>query len=149
MLTGCGYTSRSLLDQNVRSVYIKIFDNETFRRDLEFDLTKAIKEEILLRTKLRIVDKKHADSILFGVIKAISESVLIESPDAVVIESSVSVTVHFSWVVQRTGRPIIDKNEGSASATFIARRNEDVRTGEIQAFVDVARKIINLMERTW
>lgn len=149
MLSGCGYTSRSLLDQNVRNVYIKIFDNETFRRDLEFDLTKAIKEEILFRTKLRIVDKKHADSILFGALTAVSESVLIESPDAEVIESSVSVSVNFSWVDQRTGRPLIDKNEVSASAEFIARRNEDVRTGEIEAFVDVARKIVNLMERTW
>ncbi len=149
LLAGCGYTSRSLLNQNVRSVYIKVFDNETFRRDLEFDLTKAIKEEILFRTKLKIVDKKHADTILFGVINAISESVLIESPDAEVIESSVSVSVNFSWVDQRTGRALIDSAGVSASATFIASRNEDVRTGEIQAFVDVSRKIINLMERTW
>ncbi len=149
LLSGCGYTSRSLLEQNVRSIYIKIFDNETFRRDLEFDLTKAIKEEILLRTRLKIVDKKYADSILFGSIMTVRERVLIESPDAEVIESSVSATVLFSWTDQRTGRAIIDKHKVKASADFIATRNEDVRIGEIKAFVNAARKIVNLMERDW
>lgn len=149
LLSGCGYTSRSLLEQNVRSIYIKIFDNETFRRDLEFDLTKAIKEEILLRTRLKIVDKKYADSILFGSIETVTERVLIESPDAEVIESSVSTTVRFSWTDQRTGRAIIDKYKVAASAEFIATRNEDVKTGEIKSFVNVARKIVNLMEKDW
>ncbi len=149
LLSGCGYTSRSLLEQNVRSIYIKIFDNETFRRDLEFDLTKAIKEEILLRTRLKIVDKKHADSILFGSIVSVRERVLIESPDAEVIESSVSTAVRFSWTDQRTGRAIIDKYKVKASAEFIATKNEDVKTGEIKSFVNVARKIVNLMERDW
>jgi outer membrane lipopolysaccharide assembly protein LptE/RlpB len=123
LLSGCGYTSRSLLEQNVRSIYIKIFDNETFRRDLEFDLTKAIKEEILMRTRLKIVDKKHADSILFGSIETVTERVLIESPEAEVIESSVSTTVRFSWTDQRTGRAVIDKYLVSASAEFIATKN--------------------------
>ena len=149
LLSGCGYTSRSLLEQNVRSIYIKIFDNETFRRDLEFDLTKAIKEEILMRTRLKIVDKKHADSILFGSIETVTERVLIESPEAEVIESSVSTTVRFSWTDQRTGRAVIDKSLVSASAEFIATKNEDVETGEIKAFVNIARKIVNLMERDW
>ena len=149
LLSGCGYTSRSLLEQNVRSIYIKIFDNETFRRDLEFDLTKAIKEEILLRTRLKIVDKKHADSILFGSIVTVRERVLIESPDAEVIESSVSTTVRFSWTDQRTGRAIIDKSKVAASGEFIVTRNEDVKIGEIKSFVNVARKIVNLMEKDW
>ncbi|MCP4365086.1 MAG: LptE family protein [Planctomycetes bacterium] len=149
LLSGCGYTSRSLLEQNVRSIYIKIFDNETFRRDLEFDLTKAIKEEILLRTRLKVVDKKHADSILFGSIETVTERVLIESPDAEVIESSVSTTVRFSWTDQRTGRAIIDKHKVAASAEFIVTKNEDVGIGEQKAFVNVARKIVNLMERDW
>ncbi|OHC04546.1 MAG: hypothetical protein A3G17_01910 [Planctomycetes bacterium RIFCSPLOWO2_12_FULL_50_35] len=148
-MASCGYTSRSLIDQNVQSVYVPIFDNDTFRRDLEYDLTKAIKEEILFRTQLKIVDEKHADTILTGILKDVQENVLIENPDAVTIESRVNVFVQFSWLDQRTGRILIDKQNVAASAEFIATRNEDVRTGEIEAFVNTARKIINLMERKW
>ncbi|HHT9134835.1 MAG TPA: LPS assembly lipoprotein LptE [Candidatus Avalokitesvara rifleensis] len=126
-----------------------IFDNDTFRRDLEYDLTKAIKEEILFRTQLKIVDEKHADTILTGILKDVQENVLIENPDAVTIESRVNVFVQFSWLDQRTGRILIDKQNVAASAEFIATRNEDVRSGEIEAFVNTARKIINLMERKW
>lgn len=148
-MASCGYTSRSLIDQNVQSVYVPIFDNDTFRRDLEYDLTKAIKEEILFRTQLKIVDEKHADTILTGILKDVQENVLIENPDAVTIESRVNVFVQFSWLDQRTGRILIDKQNVAASAEFIATRNEDVRSGEIEAFVNTARKIINLMERKW
>ena len=148
-LASCGYTSRSLIDQNVQSVYVPIFDNDTFRRDLEYDLTKAIKEEILFRTQLKIVDEKHADTILTGTLRDVQENVLIENPDAVTVESRVNVFVQFSWLDQRTGRILIDKQNVAASAEFIATRNEDVRTGETEAFVNAARKIINLMERKW
>lgn len=148
-MASCGYTSRSLIDQNVQSVYVPIFDNDTFRRDLEYDLTKAIKEEILFRTQLKIVDEKHADTILTGTLRDVQENVLIENPDAVTVESRVNVFVQFSWLDQRTGRILIDKQNVAASAEFIATRNEDVRTGETEAFVNAARKIINLMERKW
>lgn len=148
-LASCGYTSRSLIDQNVQSVYVPIFDNDTFRRDLEYDLTKAIKEEILFKTQLKIVDEKHADTILTGTLRDVQENVLIENPDAVTVESRVSVFVQFSWLDQRTGRILIDKQNVAAAAEFIATRNEDIRTGEIEAFVNAARKIINLMERKW
>lgn len=148
-MVSCGYTSRSLIDQNVQSVYVPIFDNDTFRRDLEYELTKAIKEEILFRTQLKIVDEKHADTILTGILKDVQENVLIENPDAVTVESRINVFVQFSWLDQRTGRILIDKQNVSAAAEFIATRNEDVRTGEIEAFVNAARKIINLMERKW
>jgi len=148
-MASCGYTSPSLIDQNVQSVYVPIFDNDTFRRDLEYDLTKAIKEEILFGTQLKIVDEKHADTILTGILKDVQENVLIENPDAVTVESRVNVFVQFSWLDQRTGRILIDKQNVAASAEFIATRNEDIRTGEIEAFVNTARKIINLMERKW
>lgn len=149
VLVGCGYTSRSLLEQNVRSIYVPIFDNETFRRGLEFELTKAVKEEILFKTRLKLEDKDRADTVLLGKITDVKERVLIENPDAEVVESSVTIYVNFSLKDQRTGRMIIKETNVSTTAEFIARRNEDVKIGEVEAFVDIAEKIINLMEEKW
>lgn len=148
-VAGCGYTSRSLIESNIRSIYVDIFDNETFRRGLEFDLTRAVKEEILFRTKLQIVDRKRADTVIFGKIIDVQENVLIENPDAEVVESRVTVYVDVLWVDRRTGRVLMDQKNVSAAAEFIATRNEDVKTGEIEAFVELAEKIVNLMEERW
>ncbi len=148
-ITACGYTSRSLLQQNVNTIYVPIFNNQTFRRGLEYDLTSAIKNEILFKTRLKIVEKDHADTILYGEIADVKESVLIEDRRANISESSMIIIVNFSWVDRRTGRKIVEKKNIQQRAEFIPRRKEDEGTAAREAFVDLAEKIINLMEERW
>ncbi len=57
VISGCGYTTKSLISHRIDSVYIPIFGNDTFRSGLEFDLTTALKDEIMSKTKLRIARK--------------------------------------------------------------------------------------------
>lgn len=137
------------MQQNVHTIYVPIFDNKTFRRGLEFDLTNAIKNEILFKTRLKIVDKGHADSALYGEIADVQESVLIEDPEANITESSVTLIVNFSWVDLRTGRTLVERKNIQQRAEFIPRRKEDEGTAEREAFVDMAERIINLMEERW
>ena len=66
LISGCGYTTKSLISRKINSIYIPIFENDTFRRGLEFDLTSAVKDEIMSKTKLRILQKDSADTILTG-----------------------------------------------------------------------------------
>lgn len=146
---GCGYTSKSLLPQNVNSVYVSIFDNKTFRRGLEFDLTNAIKNEVLFKTRLKLADKDHADSALYGKIRDVRGHVLIENPDAQVVETAVTIFVEFSWVDLRTGRPIVNKLGVTQQGEFKATRQEDEKFAEDKAFVDLAERIVNLMEEAW
>lgn len=148
-LMGCGYTSKSLLPQNVNSVYVPIFDNKTFRRGLEFDLTNAIKNEILFKTRLKLADKDHADSALYGKIRDVRGHVLIENPDAQVVETAVTIFVEFSWVDLRTGRTIVNKMGVTQQGEFKATRQEDEKFAEDKAFVDLAERIVNLMEEAW
>lgn len=146
---GCGYTSKSLLPQNVNSVYVSIFDNKTFRRGLEFDLTNAIKNEVLFKTRLKLADKDHADSALYGKIHDVKGHVLIENPDAQVVETAVTIFVEFSWVDLRTGRTIVDKMGVTQQGEFKATRQEDEKFAEDKAFVDLAERVVNLMEEAW
>jgi len=76
LIAGCGYSTAPVLKENVSSVYIPIFDNRTFRRGLEYELTEAIRDQILYKTDLKIADKDRADSILTGEILDFRESVL-------------------------------------------------------------------------
>jgi hypothetical protein len=66
LLAGClgGYSSQPLYSQDVKSIYVEMFDNTTFRRDLEYDLTDAIAKRIDAETPYKIVsDRSRADTV--------------------------------------------------------------------------------------
>lgn len=146
---GCGYSSKSLLRSNVRSIYIPIFDNNTFRRGYEFDITKAVRDQILLRTRLNIVDKDEADSILLGKITSVDENMLIGDTKDNIVESRVFVAVEIRWVDKRTGRTIVERKNIKRPAEFIVRRNETLSSSSSEAFVKVAQGIVEAMEEDW
>lgn len=145
----CGYSSKSLLRSNVRSIYVPIFDNNTFRRGYEFDLTKAVRDQILLRTRLNMVDKDEADSILIGKITGVDENVLIEDRKDNIVESRVSVTIDIRWVDRRTGRTIVERRNIKRPTEFIVLRNETLTSSSNEAFVKVAQSIVDAMEEDW
>ncbi|HHT9152163.1 MAG TPA: LPS assembly lipoprotein LptE [Candidatus Hypogeohydataceae bacterium YC40] len=152
IVAACGYTSRSLLKQNVNTIYIPIFENQSYRRGLEFDMTNAFKNEILFKTRLKVVDKDRADSIFYGIITDVKESVLIEDFQANIAQSSVIVFMNFKWVDRRTGRIIVEKQNIQQRAEFSPRRvvgKEDIGTAERKAFVYLAERLKQLMEEGW
>ncbi|MCF6156742.1 MAG: hypothetical protein E3K36_16235 [Candidatus Brocadia sp.] len=148
-IVSCGYSSKSLLRSNVRSIYIPIFDNNTFRRGYEFDLTKAVRDQLLLRTRLNIVDKDEADSILFGRITGVDENVLIEDREDNIVESRVTVSIEIRWVDKRTGRTIVERRNIKRPTEFIVRRSETLTSSGNEAFVKVAQSIVDAMEEDW
>lgn len=148
-LHGCGYSSRSILKQNVDNVYVPIFDNKTFRRGLEFGLTKAIKNEIMFKTPLKIVDKDHADSLLRGEIMDFKENVMTVDSDDNIVESRIAIVVDFTWTDIRTGRIILEKKGVIAPTEFIVRRGETIETAQNESFTDLAERIVDFMHERW
>ena len=51
-----GYTTRPNYNPDIRTVYVPIFQNVTYARGLEFDLTRAVIREIEAKTPFRVVD---------------------------------------------------------------------------------------------
>ena len=149
VLSGCGYSTRSLLRQDVESIYIPIFDNDTFRRGLEFKLTKSVKDEILFRTKIKIVDREDADAVLYGKIADVKEREISENIADDIVEGSITLFLDIKLVDARTGRNIMEKKGLQWKTEYIGRRGEAVSTAENEAFVDIAERIVNLMEEDW
>ncbi|MBI4008584.1 MAG: LptE family protein [Candidatus Brocadiales bacterium] len=135
--------------RDLEGIHVPIFDNDTFRRGLEFGLTKAVKDEILFRTRLKIVDKEDADAILYGKIADVQENVLSENIADDIVEGSVTVLLDIKLVDARTGRNVIEKKGLQWKTEYIGRRGEAVSTAENEAFVDIAERIVNLMEEDW
>jgi len=144
-----GYTSKPLGPADVRSVHLPVFDNRTFRRGLEFQLTEAIKTELLHKSDLRIVDRDVADTELTGEIVDVRENVLLEDLNDDVVETSITVTVDVIWRDRRSGRVLLDRRGVSDTAELIALRGENVGTATEEAFRDLAERIVELLEEDW
>src|SRR3974377_1913889 len=75
--TVLGYTTKPNYDPCIKTVYVPIFENKTFHRGLEFDLTKAVTKEIEWKTPFKVVsDRSKADTELTGSIAAYNKNIL-------------------------------------------------------------------------
>ena len=148
-LAGCGYTTKPLTPDNVRTIYVPIFDNRTFRRGLEFQLTQAVKTEILYKSDLRIASRASADTELIGEIVEVRENVLMEDLHDDIVETGVTITVDIVWRDRRTNRILLEHKDISDTAEFIVTRGESIGTATEEAFRDLAERIVSLLQEDW
>jgi serine/threonine-protein kinase RIO1 len=149
LASGCGYSQKSLISRKINSIYIPIFDNATFRRGLEFELTKAVKDEIMSRTSLRIVQKDSADTILSGSIRDVKENVLTQNSRDNIVESQVKIYADITLSDRRTERVLISRSNLNGAAEFITGRGENVQSGIEEGIANLAKVIVNNLEEEW
>jgi len=142
----CGYSTRSLIRDDIESVVVEVFDNKTFRRGLERELSTAVLEEIKRHSGLRIADRRSADSILTGELLEVDESVVTKTEDDEIVLKRITVSVRFRWTDRLTGRDIIPPRTVKGSGRFVARLGETPLGG---AFRDVAERIVESMHQSW
>ncbi len=92
---GCGYSLGYRAPSSVTSVAVPMFHNATFplRRELEFALTSATREQIQTRTSMVLVDSDEADMVVQGTIRDFDERVVAEGRNDEKLESRVLITV--------------------------------------------------------
>jgi hypothetical protein len=149
LASGCGYSQKSLISRKINSIYIPVFDNSTFRRGLEFELTKAVKDEIMSKTNLRIVQKDSADTILYGTIKSVTEGILTQDVTDNIVESRLTIHVDIKLVDRRTDRTLIKKNNLKNSAEFIVKRGETIDSAAEEGLLALAKVIVYHLEDKW
>src|SRR4051812_4723943 len=72
-----GYTTKPNYDTCIKTIYVPIFENKTFKRGMEFDLTRAVVREIEWKTPYKVVsDPSKADTELTGTIIAFNKNIL-------------------------------------------------------------------------
>ena len=154
-LCGCagrwGYSNDSLFPENVRSVCLKMFDNQSFRRGIEYDLSDALAKRIELETPYKIVsDAGRADTVISGQIISISEFALSTDREiGSVLEKEVELQAVVDWKNLKTGQLLIDHQEVRAAASYSPYQMQDFKYASSLAANNLARKIVELMERKW
>ncbi|MDR4499490.1 MAG: LPS assembly lipoprotein LptE [Candidatus Scalindua sp.] len=149
MVCGCGYSTKSLIIRDVETIYVPVFENNTFRRDLEFDLTKAVKDEVLSKTSLRIVKKDDADTVLYGTINNLNEAILTQNTGDNIVENQITLFVDFKLIDMRTGKTLVERKDISQLAEYVIARGETLDSAYEEGVTDMAETIVNLIEEKW
>jgi len=104
-----GYTTRPNYDCSIHTVRVPIFQNRTFAKGLEFDLTRAVVRAIELQTPYKVVGADvDADTELSGTIIAFTKGTLNVSPLNEIREQETNLVVELSWRNLRTGEILTD-----------------------------------------
>lgn len=128
---------------------VGIFQNDTFYRGLEFELTRALVQEIERRTHLKVVERERADTLLTGTITEVYERVLVEDQADQPTEKQITIVINFRWEDLRSGEVIVSRNNFRQTAEYIIPAGETLITARSEAFADVAERIVEQMEGGW
>ncbi len=149
---GCtGYSNKSLFPEDVGSVYVEMFDNKSFWRGVEYELTDALAKRIESETPYKIISSRdRADTIISGHIESIDESWLsTERQTGRPMEKEVELRAVINWKNLKTGELLIDNKSVSASASYSEWQEQGFRYGSTLAANRLAQRIVELMEKEW
>jgi hypothetical protein len=146
-----GYSNESLFPEDIRSVCLEMFDNQTFRRGVEYELSDALAKRIEVDTPYKIVsDSDRADSVISGQIASIRQSALsTDRETGSVLEREVEIRAVVNWKNLKTGQLMIDHVKVSASASYSTYQQQDFKYASTLAANNLARRIVEMMERKW
>lgn len=130
---------------------VPLFENQTLRRGVEHDLTRAVRREVLETTPLQLAHEADAPAVLRGVITQIDEQVLLAGPAEEVLEGGLQVTVRFG--VYRGDTLLVGEDsdgdgapDGEVQLTGFAEydtaRGESRVTATAEALVDLAEMVV-------
>ena len=135
----------------VKTVFVS-FRTQTFRRDLEKQLTEAVLKEISLRSPYKIVgNPKDADSLLKGMITFGDKNLIVEAPTNLPRELSATMTVQVTWThnppndIEKTRLPTVV----TETANFVPEVGESTLSAYNHVIQALAKQIVDMMEQPW
>jgi len=154
-LCGCeqlsGYSNESLFPEDISSVCVEMFENQSFWRDVEYELTDALAKRIEAQSPYKIISSTdRADTVISGQIVSIDEAALsTERQTGRALEKQVELTAVVNWKNLKTGQLLIENQSVSASASYSQWQNQGFRYGASLVANKLAVKIVELMEKKW
>jgi len=154
LLGGCGYTTDSPFPDDVRTINVPIVKRGSgvFRRDIEFELTEALKKRLQLDTPYRFADRGEADTELTVDIHSISQQILYWNTDTgVPREMAVTFDVSFRWEDLRTGETRARRDHMRVMVTRIndSPFNQTFFQSQEEVVNQVAKRIVEQLESDW
>lgn len=147
-----GYSTATTFPAGYRTVAVPIFENDTFDRDIEFELADALVKEIEQRTPYKVTASSRADTVLRGRIVEVKRDQISKSRRTGLGEEVIlSVTVDFEWVDARSGQVIESRRGFTANSLFVPSQphSEPQDYAVFAAAQRLAKDIVAEMRADW
>ncbi len=153
LLAGCHFYqfgNQSLFRPDVQTIYVDMFEADTYRKFLGQRLTEAVVKEIELNTPLRITERALAQSVLRGRLvrerKRVVGETINDDPRTLQIDYLVEVT----WT-DNAGTPLMERQllRLNRSIDFIPEGGQSLTTAEQELIRRLARQIVQQLEMSW
>lgn len=147
-----GYSFRSTHPDNVRTISVPIFENGTYTRGVEFDLTDAIIKELEARTPYKVTSPERADTVLTGRVRSVEIEQISKSPlTGLSEEVVVTVTIDFEWQDLLSGKPLLRRQSFAGHGLFVpsSPTGERIELGKLAAVEQLARDVVAEMRGSW
>lgn len=165
VISGCGYTTKSLLPSNYRTIYVDNFksaikitaeqSNERMYRGykpgMEITLTKAIIDKYLTDGNLRIASPEQADLILEGELTDFNRGGIRYDTNDNVEEYRIKLVVNMELKDAKTGKVVWTENGFAGETTY--RTSGSLALSESaaidEAITDLARRVVERTVEAW
>ena len=151
--SGCGYSFRPPYRDDIRTVYVPIFKSQSFRRDLNLQITNRLIYEIQNRTPFKVVGSPdEADATLEGTIMYADKNMMVENPNNLPRQILGTLFVNVKFIDNRLA---IEKKRALApvpvieTAPFYGEIGETAQLGFDKAIDKLCRQIVGMMEEPW
>ena len=147
-----GYSSRSLYRTDIKSVYVQEFESESFRRGIEFELTRAIAQQLELHSPFKVIsDRSKADSILYGSISRVSENILAQQRELDrPTTNEITIVTEVTWKDLRGSADLLlDGRKFHVSSHYSVMQGAGSDSAIQQAVNELAIRIVEAMEQNW
>lgn len=160
LVAGCAtyqVGNRTLYPPHIRTVYVPMFESDSYRRGLGEQLTEAVMKEIESKSPYKVVGTPNADSVLSGRIVSETKRVLVEDPYDNPRELEVGLQVEVRWTdcrgdeVQPMGAVPLPSELAvvGGTATLIPEIGQSVAVAQQTAIQRLAEQIVAMMETPW
>ena len=158
--TGCAayqLGSASLYNPDIRTIYIPVVRNESFRHDLGVQLTEALQKSVEARTPYKVVANPSADSTLTCRVTSQTKRVIVEAntDEPRALENMLSLEL--TWT-DRQGNLLMENRfvpQGELAfyfiqgSDFIPEGGQSIATSQMRAIEQLADQIVSQMEVRW
>ena len=159
VVSGCaGYQlgPKSLYRPGIRTIYVPIFQSDSYRRKLGEWLTEAVAKRIELQTPYKVVGHPDADSTLEGRLVVDRKRVLAENANDEPSDIEFGMQIQIRWF-DPSGQPLIERTFGIPStlanitmdADLVPIAGQSIASAQQQAIERLAADIVGQMEKPW
>ena len=140
-LGGCGYHWGYVRPPGVQTVGVAVFENETFRRGVELQLTELISEEIATKTGFLLDSPEKADAVIKGKVLDVYDAPILSGPNNEIRDVSVWISVKAEFVERRTGK-VLATTTLVDRAYFLTDSGQSRQTATQKTSSRLAEKIV-------